>query len=430
MSQPHEDADSQAGAGALPPGPARQPERIASLDFLRGIAVMGILGANIIVFGQPFSAIPYPGAFLSPTGDPDGWLWIAQFVLIDGKMRGLFTILFGAGLYLFMERARARGATNGLQARRLSWLLLFGLIHFFLLWRGDILAYYALCALPLLLCLRWSAATQLHTGLFGYILGAILYAPLAWFPWAVVDTSLGESEDFAEMRVEMQFAMDEILADDAVVSVLKQEGDFAGLIAHKLEHYRYELLENVVFSGFEIIPLMLIGMALYRMGFFAGAFNPGAMRRWGWLGLAVGAALHLALGLWVKAGGFTFYGTLAGAIGFSIIARLMMILGLAALLVLYTPRATGWLGQRISAAGRAAFTNYLGTSVLMLFVFQGWGLGLFGELSRPQLYGVAAGVCGVMLVWSKLWLDRYRYGPLEWLWRCLTYGKVLPISRL
>jgi uncharacterized protein len=109
--------------------PAISGERISSLDFIRGLAVMGILAANIIAFGQPFTAYMFPEEFLVPDGDDGGWLWVAQFVLIDGKMRGLFTLLFGAGLMLFMERAWARGSTRWLQARRLLWLLLFGLFR-------------------------------------------------------------------------------------------------------------------------------------------------------------------------------------------------------------------------------------------------------------------------------------------------------------
>ena len=106
-----------------------------------------------------------------------------------------------------------------------------------------------------------------------------------------------------------------------------------------------------------------------------------------------------------------------------------MALGIAALLVAYSPGWTDWLAERVRAAGRAAFTNYLGTSILMLFVFHGWALGLFGELNRPQLYLVTALTWVLMLVWSKPWLDRFRYGPLEWLWRCLTYRKLFPLRR-
>lgn len=153
------------------------------------------------------------------------------------------------------------------------------------------------------------------------------------------------------------------------------------------------------------------------------------MKRWGWIGLIVGGAISLWIALWVREGGFTYYGTQAAMVGFSYLPRLAMILGLAALLALGGPKATGWLGERLSFAGRAAFTNYLGTSIVMLLVFHGWALGLFGELGRTELYGVMVLAWVLMLAWSKPWLEKFRYGPLEWFWRCLTYGKIFPLRR-
>ena len=111
--------------------PAIKNARLSSLDFTRGIAVLGILAANIVAFGQPFSAYMRPEAFLTPHGETSNWLWVVQFVLIDGKMRGLFTLLFGAGLVLFMDKAWEKGQTRWLQARRLLFLLVFGLVHFY-----------------------------------------------------------------------------------------------------------------------------------------------------------------------------------------------------------------------------------------------------------------------------------------------------------
>ena len=198
---------------------------------------------------------------------------------------------------------------------------------------------------------------------------------------------------------------------------------------HRLTEQWYEPLVNALLFGFETLPLMLIGVALYRLGFFSGAFDRGKMLRWGWIGLIVGAAAHLAIALVMQAGGFTFYGTLAAFAGLSVLPRVWMVLGMAALLVVYAPSATGWLGDRVRAAGRAAFTNYLGTSVLMMLVFHGWALGLFGELNRPQLYVVVVLAWVVMLAWSKPWLDRFRYGPLEWLWRSLTYRRAMPLRK-
>lgn len=409
--------------------PARLAERIGSLDLMRGIAVLGILAANIVAFGQPFSAYMFPETFLVPAGDDGGWMWIAQFVLIDGKMRGIFTVLFGVGLYLFMERAWARGQTRWLQARRLFFLMLFGMVHFFFIWRGDILFYYAVIGFIALLCLGWSPKDQLKVGLLGYFAGAIFYALMMLPLHFIADTSFGQNVAMAETRVGLEEGKQEALADDVIESGLKQSGDYIGFVEHRFSEHWFEPLTNVLFFGLELLPLILIGMGLYRLGFFNGGIDPGRMRFWGWIGFLGGSLLHLLIGLWVQSIGFTYYGTLAAFVGVSPLPSLMMVLGIMALLAVYGPGCKGWLAQRFAAAGRAAFTNYLGTSILMLLVFHGWALGLFGELNRPQLYLVVLSAWIVMLAWSKPWLERYRYGPLEWLWRCLTYRKMFPLKR-
>jgi len=391
--------------------------------------VLGILAANIVAFGQPFSAYMFPETFLVPAGDDGGWMWIAQFVLIDGKMRGIFTVLFGVGLYLFMERAWARGQTRWLQARRLFFLMLFGMAHFFFIWRGDILFYYAVIGFIALLCLDWSPKDQLKVGLLGYFAGAIFYALMMLPLHFIADASFGQNVAMAETRVGLEEGKQEALADDVIESGLKQSGDYIGFVEHRFSEHWFEPLTNVLFLGLESLPLMLIGMGLYRLGFFNGGIDPGRMRFWGWIGFLGGSLLHLLIGLWVQSIGFTYYGTLAAFVGVSPLPRLMMVLGIMALLAVYEPGWKGWLAQRFAAAGRAAFTNYLGTSILMLLVFHGWALGLFGELNRPQLYLVALSAWIVMLAWSKPWLQRYRYGPLEWLWRCLTYGRMFPLKR-
>lgn len=422
---------NEVSEGAAAPdtqAPVKAAERIESLDFIRGIAVMGILAANIIAFGQPFNAYIYPEAFLVDSGDPDGWLWIAQFVLVDGKMRGLFTLLFGAGMYLFMERAWGKGGTRWLQMWRLFILLVFGLIHFFFIWIGDILAMYAIIGFAVVACMRWSAKSQLWTGLIGYFFGALVYT-LFSFPFLIADTPLGEAEGMEGQRAEMQSGVDAALADDAVYTDLKVSGDYAGFVAHRMSEDWYMPLANAGMFVFETFPLMLIGMALYRFGFFSGGFTRSKMIGWGWAGLVLGSLAHFGLGLVVKAAGFTYWAGNAAFLAWSPLPRIAMVLGLAALLVAYSPAWTGWLAERVRAAGRAAFTNYLGTSIVMLFVMHGWALGLFGELNRPQLYLLTFAMWVLMLAWSKPWLERFKYGPLEWLWRCMTYRQVFAIKR-
>ncbi|MEP1421592.1 MAG: DUF418 domain-containing protein [Erythrobacter sp.] len=407
-------------------GPVAAKSRIETLDFIRGIAVLGILAANIVAFGQPFSAYAYPGAWIGTSGDPDGWLWIAQFVAVDGKMRGLFTLLFGAGMYLFMERAWARGDTAKLQAWRLCVLFVFGFAHFLFIWIGDILAMYAIIGLIALTCIGWNAKTQIIVGLIGYGFGAMVYS-LFSFPYYVIHTSLGDAEGMERTKEGLSSAFQEAMADDKLATAFKKSGDYLGLIQHRFNEDWYSPITISFIFFLETLPLMLLGMGLYRLGFFSGGFNRRKLALWGGVSVTLGGIVSLGLAFVVKDAGFEYWASNAALMGWSPLPRLSMVLGLAALMVAFSPSWTGWLAARVRAAGRAAFTNYLGTSVVMLFVFHGWAFGLFGELTRPQLYLVTLLMCGLMLAWSKPWLDRFRYGPLEWLWRCLTYRRMFPL---
>ncbi|MBU1756335.1 MAG: DUF418 domain-containing protein [Alphaproteobacteria bacterium] len=389
---------------------------------------MGILAANITIFGQPFIAYTWPGGFLVPSGDPEGWMWALQFVLIDGKMRGLFTLLFGAGLYLFLERAWERGHGRRLQARRLTFLLLFGLIHFFFIWKGDILTGYALCGFAALLFVRMEPINQLVLGLIGYFLGALMLATMFAGVY-VLERSGGEDTEIAAPQAETSSFKGYEIEDGEIETALISSGDYTGLVAHNFAEHWSEPVLVVMQIVFETLPLILIGMALYRMGLFDGRMAAHKVRRWGWTGLLAGGALSASIAYWAVGDGLTYTSTLLAVAGLAGFANLPMVLGLAALLSLRGAAARGWLAERVSAAGRAAFTNYIGTSVVMLFVFHGWAGGLYGELNRPQHYLVVLATWVLMLAWSKPWLDRFRYGPLEWLWRCLTYGRLFTLRR-
>lgn len=411
------------------PLPTREGERLVSLDFTRGVAVLGILAANIVGFGQPFLAYMWPGGFLTDHGALSDYLWVAQFVLVDGKMRGLFTILFGAGLVLFAERAGARGAGEWLQVRRLAWLLAFGLTHYYLLWRGDILTLYALCGLIALFALRWSALAQLAVGLTAYVFGALWTSAQFGLVWAASETSLGGGAGYAETARATEAMLAVERADAAREFAINTQGTYGAYVYHAWEAHRWDWVSSASQSAWETLPLMFIGMALYRGGLFNGGFDRRAQSRLGWWSVAVGTALTLGLALWTLGGGLTYTGTMFAFFGPQALTRLPVVIGLAALLALCGPLATGLLGSRITAAGRMAFSNYIGTSLLMLPVFQGWGLDLFGALDRPRLYLIVLAAWVLMLAWSKPWLAQFRYGPLEWLWRCLTYGQVVSFRR-
>ncbi len=414
-------------ADAAPTGSAAAPgaPRLDNLDFIRGLAVMGILVPNIIGFGQPMDALLYPAAFLVPHGATSDALWVAQFVLFDGKMRALFTMLFGAGMWLFLEKAWARGAGIGLQARRLAWLLGFGAVHHYLIWTGDILMLYALCGFVVLPMVRMRPGQQILAALVVYALG-ILIGAAATIPVWLAKTGAQPAQDMTGLDAMLARQA----ADSARETALIQQGRWGDLVAHTVGQHGMDPFTNALFVAFETIPLMLIGMALYRLGLFSGGFIRARQLGWGWAAIAIGAALSLWAALWSWRQGLGIWDTQVAFLALAPVPRLLMGVGLLAVLAIYGKDASGWLGVRVRAAGRVAFTNYLGTSVVMMLVFQGWAGGLYGVLSRPALYAVAAVGCALMLAWSAPWLARFRFGPLEWLWRCLTYGRVFAIRRV
>ncbi len=390
--------------------------RIVALDFVRGVAVLGILFANIVAFAHPMLAYVWPGALPGGGSMADRWLWLAQFTFVDGKFRALFTLLFGAGLCLFVEREWDAGGTGARQLRRLAWLALFGLLHFYLLFEGDILFLYALAGFAVLPMIGWQPRIQLLAGLVWYALAsgvqslAVAVQLTGWHSFrAARDAAIEQA------RVEAAMLDGPRYLDLVLFRIVEQSGD---------------LFQNVTTAIFETIPLLLIGMALFRFGFFSGALDRGRMLLWGWAGLLLGAAGTAILGGWAMVRGFPFWLTQFVYHGPVAYPRLAMALGMASLLVLATPRAPGgWLGNRLIAAGRMAFSNYILMSLVMALVFQGWAGGLFGDLHRPALLLPLLGGWLLMLAWSRPWLARFRYGPLEWLWRCLTYRQRFPLLR-
>jgi len=426
----------QRVAGEVP-GEAAKPisatdaPRLVSLDFIRGIAVLGILFANITAFGQPYIAYLWPPAMAGGMTEGDQAVWLFQFVAVDGKFRGLFTLLFGAGLYLFMERAWARGAGRGLQARRLLFLMLFGLAHYFLIWRGDILTLYAVWGLVALLMIRWKAKTQLTVGLIFTTLGGMLMAALMAFQFAAAEIPEVRDSMPAEAREQIDNVEPDMLADSKDEIALYQDGSYPEIVTETVTGEWGQLVSELLIVGpVETIGLILIGMGLYRMGLFTGGISRRTLLIWGWLGVIVGMVTSYLAGQIAYSAGFPFFTTLFVFNGLGQLPHVVTAIGLLLLLAHWGPGlAKGWLGQRFVAAGRMAFSNYLGTSIVMMLVFHGWALGLFGQFDRLELMGVVAAMWVLMLLWSKPWLSVFRFGPLEWLWRCLTYGKLLPIRR-
>ena len=420
-------------ADAAPPAPAEaataEPGRIATLDIVRGVAVMGILAMNIVAFAMPFQAYINPLAY-GLESQADLGSWVFSFILVDGKMRGLFSFLFGASTLLVIERARAAGASPArVHYARMFWLLVFGLLHFYLIWFGDILALYALTGLILFFFRNLSvkalvgcgigfvALQTLFMGLVG--VSALFLAWKASLPNAnpeIVTQWDGMREGFTILRGQE-------LADKLALF----HGPWLGIVGDKLERW-FTPFASIAFSGAETLGYMLFGMAALKSGFFRGDWEVARYRKWAIVGFAISIPAYAVMAWLLIDHDFAPQWQFAIWLGATTPVRPLSVVATAALVILLT-RAGGPLVGRIAAAGRAAFTNYLGTSILMTTLFYGYGFGLYGALSRIELWIPVILAWVVMLAWSKPWLDRFRYGPFEWLWRSLARLRLEPMRR-
>ena len=402
--------------------------RIAALDIIRGVAVMGILAMNIVAFAMPFAAYTNPTA-AGGAGTADLVSWALSFVVVDGKMRGLFTLLFGASMLLVIERAEAAGApSEKVHFRRMGWLLLFGLAHFYFIWWGDILSLYAPAGMiawffwdrPMRALIGWGAA------LIGiqFVVFAGLSASYFEAAAAAAGGDAAAVEAWRSMKSEFAPGAAELAADRAVHGA----GSYPDLVLYRLTDYLWDPVISLLFFGPETVGYVLLGMAALKSGFIAGTWSDRAYRRVAGWAFGISVPLYGAMAFMIWRSGFDVPVLVAVSLAASILARPLMGAGYVALILLLT-RSGGRLVARIAAAGRAAFTNYLGTSLVMTFVFYGYGLGLYGRLDRAELWLVVLPAWLLMLLWSKPWLDRFRYGPIEWLWRSLARGTVQPMRR-
>lgn len=408
--------------------PVRERERIIALDILRGFAVLGILLANITGFAHQDIAYYWPPGLPGGGSAADEAIWLAQFTLVDAKFRGLFALLFGAGMMLAMDRAANYESAIWLQARRLFWLAIFGLLHFYLLFDGDILFSYAIAGLIAIIALTYEARPLLLVGTGLALLGGLMRS-LQYGDVALVELQALLEGGGGETYAYLQEYWRERIGRSAQDAVVFADGSYREVVAQRLGD-SFILWHGFTLTFFETIPVMVIGMGLFRAGTFTDADLRRRWRGWAWAAFVLGALLHLAAGaslIWLE---FPPFSTQFAFFGLSLIFTVPMLLGGAVLLTDWAMTIRkSWLGERLALAGRVAFTNYVGTSLVMSLIFQGWAGGLFGTMDRLEMLAVVALGWALMLTFSRLWLRRFRFGPLEWLWRCLTYWRLFPIRR-
>ncbi|WP_158272129.1 DUF418 domain-containing protein [Marinicauda salina] len=395
--------------------PVSAAARFESLDALRGVAVLGILMMNVQAFLMHPNAYQYPPAHMDLSGANET-VWFLSHVFFEMKFITIFSALFGAGIVLMV--GEASDAPLGLHYRRMIWLLGFGLVHAYAFWYGDILVSYAAVgmvavlfrAMPASKLILWGAFWIAVTGLLMLVFfGAFALSPETLDP---VETGMAPSaEDLAHWVAAYQAGFWARLPGNAVFALFG------------------ELFSLTLLAG-RLVGVMFVGMALFKTGFLtlqwrARAYAAGAAIGLGiglplvWFGGRHAVASQFALDeMWVHMA-TNYFGSLAVAFGY------------AALIMLVCK--PGWLRLArlpFAAAGRMAFTNYLTQTLIMTFIAVGGiGLGYYGRVERIDQVKIVLAVWIVQLVVSTLWLRFFRFGPFEWAWRSLSYGRVQPFLR-
>ena len=398
-------------------GPIAVKDRIFTLDMLRGWAILGILAVNAMAFAWPMAlemdptlTPPWPHASANILGE-----WVKD-VFFQDKFRSLFSMLFGVSIFL-IGGTRYDEARGPLLTRRLLWLGLFGLIHGFALWFGDILLHYAYTGLLVMIARSWSARRLIWTGAALNVVFALLSAGSALLAGLMAGAGAPEGGN--------PFAMTQ---DQLMALIQTYQSGWPGA---QIENVKAAVVLQLM--SLTLIPitagLMMLGMGLFKSGFLTGR-SP----TWIYVLLLVIGGANLAAFAWYD---WQFYSAphgapdptngLAGVLGsFAPLVTLAYV----SLLILMTRFGLKAVTGVLAPVGRMAFTNYLTQTLIMTTLFyMPWGLHWFGTMGPGQLWLVVGAVWIVQLIWSPLWLSVFSMGPLEWLWRCLTYGRWVPLRK-
>ena len=405
----------------LPPelaGPVPRAERIASLDVLRGVALLGILLLNIAGFSMPQPAYGAPTLGGGPLVGSNYAVWLLQRTVGDQRFMSLFAMLFGAGIALSTGRYDARGADAArLHRRRMFGLFGIGLLHAYLLWWGDVLVAYALVGLAAFLFRTRTTRQLVALGVGLLVIGWLLALPSA------VGTQIAAREE--PDRYETLIGADR---PDLIAETAAYRGDYLQNLRQRVGQTFDEQSFAVIIYGPRIAGLMLLGMAALRLNLLDGRAPPGPQLRLAAGGLLIGLPLT-ALDLWGwHAHRFGLVWAYGGAMLVNYWASLFMAAAYAGLIVPLSTRLFVMLTYPLAAIGRTALSNYLLQTLLCTTLFYGYGLGRFGTFDRTQQLYVVLVIWAIQLAIFPLWLLAFRFGPIEWLWRSITYGRFQPLA--
>ncbi|MFT6751142.1 MAG: hypothetical protein ACI9VI_001086 [Candidatus Azotimanducaceae bacterium] len=413
----------------------REENRIQSLDVLRGFALLGILLLNIIGFGLLSPSYSNPGFDLVNSSLGNIVTWASVEIFAEGSMRCLFSILFGAGIVLFTGGAKGKGAF--LHYSRTFWLLIFGLFDaFILLWNGDILITYAIAGAVLYLFRNASVKTLILLSSLLIFLASSLHF--------VAEFGLGKAYSASQAVSQQQsseslnsgikegaeqwqsFAQDFTLDKEGIQAEINARGTSyqSAFIWNQKKTLGMMTFVLPLYLFWDALMMMLLGMALYKAGVLQGDRDNAFYIKLMIAGFTIGLLTNSYEVQKAIESDWGLHATFAQMQFTYHIGRLAMALGYLGLIVyMVKNHFFANFQNRLAAVGRMALTNYLMQSLMCAVLFTGLGFSLVGQLERSEIYLIVLGIWIFQMIYSVWWLERYKFGPVEWLWRMLTYGK-------
>ena len=383
--------------------------RIHSIDLLRGFAILGILIMNITNFSQVNIAYMNPtiGAGLEGYNQ---YFHAFNYIFADTRFMSIFSILFGAGVVLFTRNAEIKGKRAGvLHFKRMFWLLLFGFVHAYFIWSGDILVAYAICGCFIFFLRKKSIRTLLVMSTLLFII------PLTFN----LMTYYGMTSD----ELESTFAFFHPNPEQIATEIKTMQGSFNEQMTIRLKNaIEFQTFVFLIETFWRTTAMMLLGMILFRKGVLSADKSIKYYKKMVLVGFVPGLILSI-IGL-NQSYDFEWSGTYVMNIGanYKLISGFFMAIGYIGLVMWFFKKGIFKnLQRRLQSTGRMTFTNYIGMSLICTLIFNGHGLGFFGTFDRLQQFLVVISVWVLILILSPLVLKKYKFGPLEWMWRKLTY---------
>lgn len=394
--------------------PVRKKERFAILDILRGFALVGIAVANFPEFAL-FTFLKPDAVAAMPTAEADRWVRFLQYVFVDGKFYTIFSLLFGIGFSIIISNAMRRGASGfRIFYRRMAILLGFGFVHLMFIWSGDILMLYALMGMLLPLFRNCSDRTLLSWA------AVLLFVPV------IIDFACefaGVSLSAGVVRLQQHYCAKYGITDYNFAYWLRDADSYGGVFQFLVQGALVRVQEFVDGNRyFKVMGLFLIGFCIGRRRMYAHTVMRRRMlRRVALAGCFAGLPLSVVYA-WSAVNGHP-WGNAAHSLLYFVSVYIVGFAYVAAICLVYNRHPRARVFSLFSAPGRMALTNYIGQSVWGMAIYYGIGLGLGASMGLSLVVPVAVGVWLVEALFSLLWLRFFNFGPLEWIWRMLTYGR-------